>query len=143
MGNIVLDENGQSVFGNPREKLEKIENILRPKLQEIKLKIERNERSPYPQKLNFLPAITNILDANLRKNPLVKYNYAIDIGAEELQEFANAFFDLLLFIRDFVPEYIANKQTFCAFASISVNAFNILKIFIINIQNLQNTLIAT
>ena len=127
MSDIILDENGNSIFGDPAERLAEIEQILQPKLADIKNKIDMNNRRDFPQKLNFLPAITNILDANLRKRPLVRYDYAVQIDRETLQAYANAFFDLLIFIREYVPEYIANKQTFCAFASMAVPAFNQLR----------------
>ena len=122
----ILNDNGESVFGSPEAKLEKIKKLLEPSLKEFAERIRRNELRPNPQKLNFIPSITNLLDANLRKTPLVRYDYAIKISADELQSFADAFFDLLIFIRQYVPEYIANKQTFSAFASISVSAFNAL-----------------
>ena len=124
MSDIIINENGESIWGDPQERLFSIEKTLEYRLEEFKNKIAENEKRMYPQKLNFMPSITNILDAYLRKRPLVPFGYAIDIPTEVLQSYADAFFDLLIFIRDYVPEYIANKQTFCAFASISVAAFN-------------------
>lgn len=121
---IILDETGKSIWADPAKRLKEIKAILKPKLEDIAMRIANNEKKMYPAKLNFLPAITNLLDAYLRKTPLVRFDYAVDIEEETLQGFANAFFDLLIFIREYVPEYVANKQTFCAFASISVSAFN-------------------
>ena len=127
MGRIILDEQGNSIWGEPQERLNDIKFILQPHLEDIKKKIEANDKRMYPQKLNFIPNITNLLDGYLRKKRLIRYDYAIDIDAETLQGFSEAFFDLLIFIRGYVPEYVANKQTFCAFVSISVSAFNDLK----------------
>lgn len=126
MSQIVLNEKGESIWANPEERLEEIEQILKPHLEDMKIRSERNEMKQYPAKLNFIPQITNLLDAYLRRRPLVRDDYAKMISAELLQDFASAFFELLIFIRQYVPEYIANKQAFCAFASISVNAFNFL-----------------
>ena len=124
---IILDENGNSIWGDPQDRFIEIKNILQPHLEDIKKKIEANDKRMYPQKLNFIPNITNLLDGYLRKRKLVRYNYAINIDSDTLQEFSVAFFDLLIFIRQYVPEYVANKQTFCAFVSISVSAFNDLR----------------
>ena len=127
MGRIILDENGNSIWGEPQERFNEIKTILQPHLEDIKKKIEANDKRMYPQKLNFIPNVTNLLDGYLRKRKLVRYDYAIDIDADTLQDFSVAFFDLLIFIRQYVPEYVANKQTFCAFVSISVSAFNELR----------------
>lgn len=127
MGRIILDENGNSIWGEPQERFNEIKNILQPHLEDIKKKIEVNDKRMYPQKLNFIPNVTNLLDGYLRKKRLIRYDYAINIDADTLQDFSVAFFDLLIFIRQYVPEYVANKQTFCAFVSISVSAFNELR----------------
>ena len=127
MGRIILDENGNSIWGEPQERFNEIKTILQPHLEDIKKKIEANDKRMYPQKLNFIPNVTNLLDGYLRKRKLVRYDYAINIDADTLQDFSVAFFDLLIFIRQYVPEYVANKQTFCAFVSISVSAFNELR----------------
>lgn len=127
MARIILDENGNSIWGDPQDRFIEIKNILQPHLEDIKKKIEANDKRMYPQKLNFIPNVTNLLDGYLRKRKLVRYDYAIDIDSDTLQEFSVAFFDLLIFIRQYVPEYVANKQTFCAFVSISVSAFNELR----------------
>ena len=127
MGRIILDEQGNPIWGEPQERLNDIKFILQPHLEDIKKKIEFNDKKMYPQKLNFIPSITNLLDGYLRKKRLIRYDYAIDIDAETLHEYSSAFFDLLIFIRGYVPEYVANKQTFCAFVSISVSAFNELR----------------
>lgn len=127
MGTIILDANGNSIWGESSERLKDIKSILQSHLEEIKKKIEFNDKKMYPQKLNFIPNITNLLDGYLRKKRLVRYDYAINIDADTLQEFSEAFFDLLIFIRTYVPEYVANKQTFCAFISIPVSAFNELR----------------
>lgn len=124
MENIICDENGNSIWADPEERLAYIEKAIKPKLENFKHRIEQNEKKMYPAKLNFIPAVINILDAHLRLTPLVSYDYAIQITKNQLQEFANAWFRLMIFIRDYVEDFIANKQTFCAFASISVGAFN-------------------
>jgi hypothetical protein len=77
MSEIILDENGNSIWADPQERLAEIEKFLKPKLVNIRNEIKENNMRLYPQKLNFLPAITNLLDANLRKRPLVRYDYAI------------------------------------------------------------------
>lgn len=127
MGRIILDADGNSIWADSGERLKDIKFILQPHLEDIKKKIDANDKRMYPQKLNFIPTITNLLDGYLRKKRLVRYDYAKDIDADTLQEFSEAFFDLLIFIRNYVPEYVANKQTFCAFVSISVSAFNELR----------------
>lgn len=124
MGRIILDEQGNPIWGNPQDRLNEIKFILQPHLEDIKKKIEFNDKKMYPQKLNFIPTITNLLDGYLRKKRLIRYDYAIDIDSETLYEFSNAFFDLLIFIRGYVPEYIANKQTFCAFIGFATSVFN-------------------
>lgn len=128
---IIINDKDKIIWADPQERLKIIKVILKPKLIEYREKIERNSKSQFPQKINFIPAITNILDANLRKTPLVRYDYAICIDSETLQQFSLAYFDLMIFIRDYVPEFISNKQTFSAFCSFSTSVFNYL-------QNSQN-----
>ena len=116
MGRVILDENGEPIWGDPQKRLEEIQTILQPHLEDIKRRIDFNEKKMYPQKLNFIPTITNLLDGYLRKKRLIRYDYAVDIDSDTLQDFSSAFFDLLIFIRQFVPEYIANKQVLRCFS---------------------------
>lgn len=121
---IIIDKNGESIWGSAEERLSEVQQWLLPELEKIKQKIEENEQKQYPAKLNFLPRITNFLDAHLRLKPLITFELATSITSAELQNYATAFFKLLIFIREYVPDYIANKQIFCAFISISTSAFD-------------------
>jgi len=124
---IVLNGDGSSIFYNAEERLNEIKSVIEPELIKIKRVIEVNNQKMYPQKLNFISHITNILDANLRLKPLIRYDYAILIDPYTLQEYSNAFFRLMIFIRSYYPEFIANKQTFSAFCGFSVSVYNALQ----------------
>lgn len=124
---IILNSDGTSIFYNAEERLNEIKNIIKPELIKIKNIVEENNKRMYPQKLNFISNITNILDANLRLKPLIRYDYALTIDSETLQELSNAFFRLMIFIREYYPEFIANKQTFSAFCGFSVSVYNSLQ----------------
>ena len=124
---IVLNGDGSSIFYNAEERLNEIKSVIEPELIKIKRVIEVNNQKMYPQKLNFISNITNILDANLRLKPLIRYDYAILIDPYTLQDYSNAFFRLMIFIRSYYPEFIANKQTFSAFCGFSVSVYNTLQ----------------
>lgn len=124
---IVLNGDGSSIFYNAEERLNEIKSVIEPELIKIKRVIEVNNQKMYPQKLNFISNITNILDANLRLKPLIRYDYAILIDPYTLQDYSNAFFRLMIFIRSYYPEFIANKQTFSAFCGFSVSVYNALQ----------------
>ena len=68
MNDIIIDEEGNSIWATPEERLNEIKGILKEPLEKIAARIDRNEKSMYPQKLNFLPSITNLLDAYLNLN---------------------------------------------------------------------------
>lgn len=125
--NVIIDEGGNNIWLDPQGRLSDIERVLKPKLEDLAMRLARNEQKMYPAKLNFIPTITNYADPYLRKAPLVRYDYAIQVDEEMLEDYKNAWFDLMIFIREYVPDYIANKQLFCAFMCISVSAFNYLQ----------------
>lgn len=124
MEQVIVNEDGELIWGNPTLRLIEIQERIKPRIEEF----ARNKRADMmkmkPMNINYIPQINNLLDAFLRKKPLLRYDYAIAIPAEVLQDYADKFFDLLIFIREEFPEYIANKQIFCAFCSMSTMAFN-------------------
>lgn len=124
MEEVIIDNDGNLVWGNPTLRLEEIKKVIEPRLREFQENKRKDLLRMKPLNINYIPQINNVLDANLRKKPLVRFDYATQIPAMVLQDYADKFFDLLIFIREYFPEYIANKQIFCAFCSMSTMAFN-------------------
>ena len=122
----VIDITETIDFGSPQEKLERIKKSLQPKLQQIKEKVDANEKRMYPQKLNFIGIINNYIDTEVRKGDRIKYNEAISIDYITLKGFYDCWFDLMGFVRDYYPEYFANKQLFSGFCGFSTQAFDYL-----------------
>lgn len=120
---IVIDENGEPLWVNAFEKLEKIKESITPELQTIKIRYEINENSDKPRKLNFNANLTQILFIAFSKFKKIPYSYAISIDAETFRDYADAYMQLLSYIRDFYPDFIGSKTTFTAFMGISANAY--------------------
>lgn len=120
---IVIDENGESLWFDAFEKLEKIKGSITPELQTIKIRYEKNENSDYPRKLNFNANLTQVLFIAFSKFKKVPYNYAISVDAETFRDYANAYMELLSFIKGFYPDFIGSKATFTSFMGISANAY--------------------
>lgn len=120
---IVIDENGEPLWFDAFDKLEKIKESITPELQTIKIRYEKNENSDYPRKLNFNANLTQVLFIAFSKFKKVPYNYAISVDAETFRDYANAYMELLSFIKGFYPDFIGSKATFTSFMGISANAY--------------------
>ena len=129
MSEIIYDEQGNPIWSDntwidPNEKLETIKSKLSSKLDTVKRKVDANDKSMYPRKLNFNPYITSSLLNELSSYQNVQYNDAIAISIDTLKEYIGAFRKLWSWVLDYYIDYIATKQQFCAFCGISYNAYN-------------------
>lgn len=122
----IIGNNGALIWDDPQERLNRIKEVIKPKLEEIKRKIEDNDKRMYPQKLNFIGVINNYIDTEVRKGNRVRYDEAILIDYNTLGGFYDAWFDLMGFVRDYYPEYFANKQLFSGFCGFSTQVFDYL-----------------
>lgn len=122
----IIDNEGLFVWADPKSRLEIIEEQMKPKLEEIKRKVDENDKRMYPQKLNFIGVLNNYLDTCVRKGDRVRYDDAITINYNILKGFYDAWFDLMAFIREYYPEYFANKQLFSGFCGFSTQVFDYL-----------------
>lgn len=120
---IVIDEDGELLWIDAFEKLEKIKESITPELQTIKIRYEKNENSDYPRKLNFNANLTQVLFIAFSKFKKIPYNYAIGVDAETFRDYANAYMELLSYIKGFYPDFIGSKTTFTTFMGISANAY--------------------
>lgn len=122
----ILNDNGLYIWCNPQDKLNEIEVGIKSKLEEIKRKLDENEKRAYPQKLNFISIVNNYVDTICRKSERVRYDDAILIDYNTLKGYYDAWFDLMAFIREYYPEYFANKQLFSGFCGFSTQVFDYL-----------------
>lgn len=120
----ILNNEEVFVWVDAKQRLDEIQNALKPRLEEIKKKIEANELRQYPQKLNFIGVINNYIDTAVRKGDRVRYDDAIAIDYKTLKGFYDAWFDLMGFVREYYPEYFANKQLFSGFCGFSTQVFD-------------------
>lgn len=121
---IFLDENCEPIWLDAFEKKEKVQKMIEPELQSVKERYERNENAIYPRKLNLNATITQTLFIALSKFKKIPYNYALDVSVDIFRDYANAYMELLNFIKGFYPDFIGSKAIFTAFMGISTNAYS-------------------
>lgn len=124
MSEIVLNEEGESIWVDPNEKLDAIKIALTPYLQRIKTKWEYNETRQFPQKLDYSATILSRLTLAFRKFPLVPSRYAMNIDVGTLKQYITCFFDLVEFIMEYYDEFICTKNVFCQFMGIESFVYN-------------------
>lgn len=122
----IINEDGSFVWIPPKEKLDKITEMIAPTLKRCQERVYQNECRDKPQKLNLNTYIaTNLFNA-LSVFPNVPYNCAIDIDAETLREYILAFRYLVSHIINSYEDYVCTKEQFNAFIGISYGAYNTL-----------------
>lgn len=124
MKTIINNDDGSFVWIPPQEKLEVVKMKLQPTLDTIAKKIENNENSLKPRKLNFNTYIATSLFNVLSVYPNVPYNVAIGIDKDTLREYILAFRELVSYILDVYCDYVCSKEQFNAFIGISYGAYN-------------------
>ena len=124
MSEIVINEEGDSIWIDPKEKLESIKKALLPHLQQLKLKWDRNENSQFPRKLDFSGIIANRLTLEMHKFPIVPTKYALEINHETLKQYVTCYFELIEFIMCYYDEFISTKNIFCQFLGVESFVYN-------------------
>lgn len=126
MKNIIIDENGDVIWENAFEKLEKVKAEIQKELSVIKRRYDINERAQMPRKLNFNATLTQTLFIAFNRFKKIPYKYAIQIEYEVLSEYVSAYMELLGYIKDYYPDFVGSKALFTAFIGISASAYSYL-----------------
>lgn len=124
MEQIIVDENGESIWIDPRIKLKAVKDELAERLEDIKMRIDKNEKSLYPRKLEFNSQISQRLTLVFSKFPVIQTKYANNIDVNTLRDYILVYFELVEFIMNYYEEFISTKPLFCMFVGIEPFAYN-------------------
>lgn len=124
MAQIPMNENGELLWANPYDKLEKIKEAMKPCLESVQKKVKQNDMAQFPRKLEFNGYINQMLVVNFRKFPKVPSKYAVDVDVETLKDYATCYFDLIAYVLDYYQEFVSTKPLFCMFCGIEPYCYN-------------------
>ncbi len=97
---------------------------IKPHLEVVAKKMQDNDNSLKPRKLNFNTYIATNLFNILSIYPNVPHNVATNIDKDTLREYILAFRELVSYIILYYCDYVCSKEQFNAFIGISYGAYN-------------------
>lgn len=121
MENIIMVKNEQGEF-IPRKKLDIIKDDMDEFLSLMKQLMLENSQLKKPQQIKWQYRIKRKLTQVLRAYKTVSDTEALSTTAEQLNTVYNDYLDLVSYF-NIITDFMPDKTEFCAFACISVNAY--------------------